>query len=310
MLNTIVMSSNSKYVWGVWLLIASMRKSLMNEQVIVLADKYSEHDISVLKQFGDVNIVDNSSDSSRNLTCSKPDAMMLADTEYVTWVDCDGIFAGNCSEYLTVEQDYIHARLRGRQENNMVFAGRYHDGDEYGSIPKHILNIWGDDVGENSSPALETCVTACFISLHRKYRFFLEKWRDQINKVLPKDNVGVCDKRSTAYFQTDESVLNSLLCFGKDMPEPAPTFKLDKDPNAFYIHFAYMPKPWQMWNDYTIKHFDRTVEIVEWAVANGYETPSTIPFSLKRKYRKLNHMLAKLGKHVARAQKLLQLLRR
>jgi hypothetical protein len=65
-----------------------------------------------------------------------------------------------------------------------------------------------------------------------------------------------------------------------------------------------------MWNDYTIKHFDRTVEIVEWAVANGYETPSTIPFSLKRKYRKLNHMLAKLGKHVARAQKLLQLLRR
>lgn len=305
MSNTVVVTSDSNYVWGIWLLIASMRKYSMNEPVLVQGYGYSENDIAVLKQFPDVTVLNSPRSSGRNLTCSKPDIMLLAKTDYVTWADSDAIFYGNCSRYLTADPGHIHVRMREPRENASVFANSYEPGDDYGSIPAKVLETWRNDVGENREPALNSCCSACFISLHTSHRAFLEKWRDQMHKVLPDDDVGVCDNRSFAYFQTDESVLNSVLCFSKTAISPTANYMLDKDPDAFYIHFAFRPKPWQMWNMYSIKHFDKTVALVEWAVEHGYKTPGPIPFALQRKYRVLNHLLARFGKNWIRAKKVL-----
>ncbi len=304
--NTIVMASDTRYVWGCWLLIASMRKHSMNEPVIVLGYGYSDSDIACLKAFAGVTVESRQCDSKRNMTCSKPDAMLLADTEYVTWVDCDGMFTGNCSEYLTADPEHLHVRLRGIKENSMVFAGRYSNSGKDTNIPVAILNIWRKDVEENSEPAIDTSVSACYISAHRNHRPFLEKWRNQMHKVLPNDDVGVVDNRSMAYFQTDESVLNSVLCFSSCAPPPTENYMLDKDVNAYFVHFAYPPKPWQMWNSYTVKHLDKTLDVVDWALAQGFPPPGKVPFSLESKYRGISYRLAPLGKHVHRIKKLLR----
>ena len=306
MSNTIVTASDSNYIWGVWLLLSSMRKNGMNNPVIVLAHKYSDHDKIIIKQFDNVRIIDHDTHSSRNLTCSKPSVMLEAETDYVTWVDCDAIFIGNCAQYLTPDEDHIHIRMRALKENYMVFEKYYADNEGRNSgIPVKILDVWHDDIREKDTPAISTCASACFMSLHTKHREFLEKWREQILKVLPDDNVGVVDRRSSAYFQTDESVLNSVMCFSNAAPPPTDTYKLDKDPKAYFVHFVLQPKPWQMWNSYTARHFDKTVDIVEWAIANGIKPPSPVPFSLKRKYKIINMWLAPLGKNIARVQKVL-----
>lgn len=302
--NTIVMSSDNNYVWGVWLLIASMRMNSMPEPVIVLADNYTPESIECLEQFGDVKIVQRDESFKRNLTFSKPDAMLLADTEYITWVDCDALFYGNCSKYLTPEPGYIHVRRRAYPENALGYAKFYTENDKRGPIPELVLDTWRKDVGENEEPAFDTCVSACYISIPNAYRFILERWREQIAKVMPEDNVGIVDKRSMAYFQTDESVLNSVLCFCKGAPKIVPEYKLDKDSEAFFIHFNYQPKPWHLWNDYTIKHYDKTVKVVEWALANKYKTPGPVPFSLNRKYFFLSHLMAPFTRNYYRVKKL------
>lgn len=304
--NTIVMAGDNNYVWGVWLLIASMRMNSMPEPVLILADNYTDHSIACLEQFGDVKIVQRDESFKRNLTYSKPEAMLLAETEYITWVDCDALFYGNCSNYLTPEPEYIHVRQREYAENAAGFTKFYAPNEKPGPIPAKVLDIWRKDIGENREPAFDTCSSACYISIHRKYRFILEKWRDQIAKVMPEDNVGIVDKRSMAYFQTDESVLNSVLCFCKGAPKISPVFKLDKNPEAFYIHFNYQPKPWRLWNDYTVKHYDKTVAVVEWALADGYIPPTPVPFSLNRKYSLASHLLAPFTRNYYRLRKFLK----
>ncbi|MDD5699003.1 MAG: hypothetical protein PHH77_10350 [Victivallaceae bacterium] len=303
--NTVVMASDNHYVWGVWLVIASMRMNSMPEPVLILAENYSPPDLECLEQFGGVKIIQRDESFRRNLTYSKPEAMLLADTDYITWVDCDALFYGNCSEYLTPAPEYIHIRRRAYAENRIGFEKFYAPNEKRGPIPAKILEVWRQDIGENRQPAFDTCCSACFLSLHRNYRFILEKWRTQIEKVMPEDNVGVVDKRSVAYFQTDESVLNSVLCFCKGAPAVVPEYKLDKDPKAFFIHFNYQPKPWRLWNDYTIKHFNRTVAVVEWALANNYRMPGPVPFALKRRYRVFNHLVAPFTRSYYRGLKLL-----
>ena len=307
MSNTIVTASDSNYLWGVWLLLSSMRKNSMDDPVIVMAHKYSEHDKAVIRQFENVRIIEHDKHSSRNLTCSKPAVMLEAETDYVTWVDSDAVFIGNCDTYLVPDEDHIHIRMRALKENSMVFEKYYADDEGRNSgIPVKILDIWRNDIGEKNEPSIRTAASACFMSLHTKHKAFLEKWREQIIKVLPDDNVGVVDRRSIAYFQTDESVLNSVLCFSQTAPPPTDNYKLDKDPKAYFVHFVLQPKPWQMCNSYTARHFDKTVDMVEWAIDKGIEPPAPVPFSLKRKYKRINMWLAPLGKNIARAQKVIR----
>src|SRR5690606_6291165 len=109
------------YIWGCFLLIASMRKHGMTEPVCVLGFDYTPDEIASLKQLGDVEVHLSKERTQRSICCSKATAMMLPDTEYMTWVDCDGIFLGNCSKRLTVPKDQMHIRLRSPLETQSVF---------------------------------------------------------------------------------------------------------------------------------------------------------------------------------------------
>ena len=291
--NTIVLASDSNYVWGVFLLICSIRMNNMDEPVLILAKNYTPEDIECLQQFDDISIVEHTDDFGKNMNCIKPIAMLLAETEYMTWVDCDGLFTGNCSKYLVDNPEKVHFRLRSNDENYHVFEKHYRAEDGEKGIPKHILQIWQANVGENYEPLLETCGSTCFFSVHRNHRHLLEKWRDQIEKVLPHVCIGVCNSNSVAYFQTDESVLNSVLCFAKNVIKPG-EYKLDKDNTAYYVHFTCHPKPWLCWTFSTIKHFDKTVELVQRAQEQGISLPrgGTVPFSFNSKFKIANHAIS------------------
>ncbi|MDD4818030.1 MAG: hypothetical protein PHI85_08690, partial [Victivallaceae bacterium] len=236
-----------------------------------------------LNGFDGVKVTE-ASPSGRNMTCRKAEAMLLVDTEYISWVDCDGFFIGNCSELLVVASpDEIHLRLRSKEDNAKTFeeTAQYAPDDVRGDIPRAVLNIWRQDVGEREEPRLKTCASACFFSLNRKHRDFLKRFDAAAKKLLPEIDLGVAHKLREGYYQLDESILNSLLCFMDNPPVPTTSFLLDKQPNRCYIHVIGMPKPWQWWNAYSIQYYPEIMRIVDYAVRNGRAT-LPLPLSLRK----------------------------
>ena len=307
--NTIVTVSDRNYLWGVFLLIVSMRRSGMDEPVIVYGPGYGSHDGKVLEALGDVRVV-SSGLPARSLTCSKAEAMLLAETDYVTWVDCDGFFTGNVSAFLPPPAPgEIHIRMRSEAENVAAFNGHLF-GSDGRSIPPAILEQWRRDVpGAAAKPANPRGCSACLFSLHRSHRDFLEMWRDQMNRVLPTGNVGVVDPRLPYYHQLDESVLNSLLCFLPGAPKATATYRLDKDPDALFVHFVCQPKPWAGWTPASFPHYDRYLDVVDYAVSSGLELPGPLPFSLRRKNRLLCRILCRPVFYRRKVRRLLQKLK-
>ncbi len=278
--NTVVTAGDMNYFWGVFLLAASMRKHGMDEPILVFADKYTPQAKELLTQFAPIRIVD-APPSKRSMTCRKAEAMLCADTEFMTWIDCDGFFSGNCSGMLAPERpEEIHVRLRGAAEMT-GFRRFYGPGETHGAIPKAMTDVWQRDVGERSDAALPGCVSACALSIGATRRDFLERWDRQMKQVLPDDNVGVTDSRTTAYFQTDESVLNSLLSFMKDAPPISSGYRLNRKPGPIYIHFVCHPKPWKGWTDYSFTSYDAYIDVVKWLISQNYRMPGALPFSLR-----------------------------
>jgi hypothetical protein len=148
-------------------------------------------------------------------------------------------------------------------------------------------------------------VNTAFIVIHRKWIPFLARWKSQLDNVLPGD-VGIIMKHGTAYFQTDESVLASLLCFDPDAPKVTESYKANGsvDKTRYFAHFAYNPKPWQMWNKYATRWRDVAYSAADWLVSGGFAKPSDIPRSLRRGWWPLYRCLAPVAPHVWRAMKL------
>lgn len=230
--------------------------------------------------------------ATHSLTCIKPAVMLLADTEYITWVDSDGFFTGNCSARLIPERpEEIHIRKRSEQENPQAFRN-YTGGEDGHTIPTAILEAWCADVGERKTPRnLQSC-SACFLSVHKSARPFLERWHEQMMKLLPAGNVGVVDRRLKSYHQLDESVLNSLLCFAGNAPETAENYRLDKDVDELYVHFIGSPKPWHGWTPYSIRHFKRYTAVVDYALAAGFIRPEDVPFPLNSAHENVCRLIA------------------
>lgn len=289
--NTVVTAGDINYLWGIFLLIASMRKNGMDEPVRVGAYRFTPEAAAMLEQLGNVRIHHLDS-TSRSLTCIKPAIMLLADTEYITWVDSDSFFTGNCSARLIPEHPgEIHIRKRSEQENPQAFRN-YTCGEDGHTIPATILDAWRADVGERQTPRnLQSC-SACFLSVHKSARPFLERWDEQMMKLLPAGNVGVVDRSLKFYHQLDESVLNSLLCFAGCAPETAKTYRLDKDINELYVHFIGSPKPWRGWTPYSIRHFKRYTDVVNYALAAGFIRPADVPFPLNSAHETLCRIAA------------------
>ncbi len=285
--NTVVTASDMNYFWGVLMLVASMRCHGMQEPVIVCGVDYSDEAKEILRQFPDVRVVDMPR-GKLSLTCQKPNAMLLAETKFVTWADCDGFFHGNCSALLAPpDENQVHVRLRSLAENKRVYPN-----SATGAIPEKILDIWRADVAERQEARFDTCCSACFISLGTRQKDFLCRWRDQMKQVLPEGDIGVVDHRSEAYFQTDESVLNSLLCFMQEAPEPTADFQLNKNQEKLFIHFVAHPKPWHGWSSHAFPHFDRYVQIAQYLLDNKFKIPGgKMPYSLLSKNKGLCRLL-------------------
>lgn len=298
-MNTVVSACDHNYIWGAWLLVASMRVHEMKDKALILGSDLTKEDVELLEQFGNTSVRFMEQGNRRSMTCQKPEAMLLADTELITWADCDAVFTGNISKYLTAEADTIRIRSRSKEENADVYGSRYEKSDAYGSIPKKVLDIWRENVAENETPAIETVCSAAAMTIHSSKRFILEKWREQMLKVIPNEDKGVVDQRNFAYFQTDESVLNSVLCFAKDAPKPV-DFLLDKDPDAFFAHYTFKPKPWVQWDKYSLRYYEQTLYVVQEAIRQGYKTPPNIPYTFKKQYKPLCFLQA-YGKHYAKA---------
>ncbi len=288
--NTIVTIANQNYFWGALLLVASVRQAGMDEPIHIFQSGFTAEMKNQLAALGDVTIFEADS-KGRSLTCLKPEAMLSANTDYITWVDSDGYFNGNVSELMIPSApDKVHLRLRSAADNKSTFESLnlYAPDDVPGNIPQHILQVWQQDVHKlagtvNSTPKNATCAVACILAFHKNSRPFLEAWKQQMATVLPQKNVGVVDKHLSAYRQLDESVLNSLLCFWPQAPL-AEDYRLDKNRAKLFLHVVGIPKPWEWWSKATYKkYYVEIMRLVDWIKEQNLPDLK-IPRAFNRKY--------------------------
>ena len=284
--NTLVTIGDINYLWGIFLLIASARRAGMTEPFLVGAKGFTSAAERVLTQLGDVEIV-RLDGVERSLTCLKPNVMLKARTEFVTWADSDGFFTGNVSDLLPPGQpDEIHFRLRTPAEMPAAFKG-HSFGEDGTHIPKAVLDAWRQDVadvagGATDVPRYETSGSAAFCALSlSRHRRFLEIWDALQAKVLPDRNVGVVDKSLRYYHQLDESPLNACLNFVPDAPRVQQTFRMNKERDRLFVHFISQPKPWMGWTRRSFRFFDEYVAVAEWAVEQELELPGVLPRCLR-----------------------------
>lgn len=294
--NTIVTIGDMNYLWGMFLLIASARRSGMDEPFLVGVKQFTPEAERVLKQFGGVRVLQLDG-IKRSLTCLKAHVMLNVETEYATWADSDAFFTGNVSEILVPNSpDEIHFRLRAPFEMPGAFKGHTF-GEDGKSIPKAVLEAWRKDIEEvagearaESRYATSGSASFCSFSMAR-FRKFAEIWHELQMKVLPERDVGVEDRSLLYYHQLDESTLNACLNFVVDAPRVQDVYRMDKESNRLFVHFIARPKPWEGWTKRAFRHFDEYVTVVEWAVSQGLALPSPIPGCLMRSRKNLMRAL-------------------
>ena len=308
--NTICTAGDHNYLWGLFLLIASMRRFGMDEPVIVGTKGFTDRDRRVLEQFGGVRLV-SLDHADHSLTCHKAEVMLAAESGYVTWADSDAMFKGDCSALLLPpDADAIRVRRRCAEEMPGAFPKGYD--------LRRILPAWRKDVAtaagldaaalpgvtERFVASFRSC-SACYLSLARSQERFLLVWHALMMR-LPKGDAGVVDRSLASYHQLDESCLNACLAFLPGAPKVTETYGLDRDPERIYLHFIGRPKPWEGWTPRSARHIEAVVSTVEWAVAEGLELPSGVPSSLRRDRLAFNRATARWSELWFKAKRRLQ----
>ena len=294
---TVVTAGDENFAWGTYLLVASMRMNGMKHPVLAGAMEWSDKMKRRVEALGGVTIKV-LPPSRQCVTCQKP-LLMMADeveTEWVCWADSDGAFVGDCSEWLTGD------------DPDKIIIRKYDPPPPDFTEENHA--IWRRDIerlcgSANAKSRYNTRVNAPFIVINRKWKPFIEKWNRQIQNVLPPD-VDIIMKHGSAYFQTDESVLGSLLCFMPGAPEVAENYAANGsvDRNRYFAHFAYNPKPWQMWNPQSLKWHGVVEGVVDWLLENGYVKPDELPVALRKSWWPFWRAIAPAAPWVWRAVKL------
>ena len=294
---TVVTAGDRAFAWGALLLVASMRRNGMNHPVIVGTTGWTKEMEQHVLALGNVTLHELPK-SRQCVTCQKPMLMNLdeIETEWVCWADSDAVFVGDCSEWLVGDNpDEITIRKYSPPPDDFT--------------PEN-LETWRQDVERfcghaRSESRYATRMNAPFIVLNRKWRPFLERWQNQISKVLPVD-VAIIMKHGSPYFQTDESVLGSLICFDPEAPAVTENYKANGsvDKSRYYAHFAYNPKPWQMWNAHSMRWHEEVTSVVDWLLEQGVVEPCELPLPLRKAWWPLCRGLAPLAPWVWRAIKL------
>ena len=294
---TVVTAGDHAYAWGALMLVASMRRNGMRHPVVVWAMEWDEDQKRRIRALGNV-VVQDIAKTRQCLACQKPRIMGCdaVKTGWVCWVDADGLFVGDCSEWLSGD-DEDEMRIKRCSPPPPDFTP-----ETLSTWQRDVRRFWGNALGESR---YATRVQSGVILLHRKWRPFLGRWDAQINNVLPPD-VEILMKKGSAYYQTDESVLGSLLCFDLDAPKVSEQYKFDGkvDRSRYYLHFGYNPKPWQMWNTWAMRFREEAYRTVEWLVEKGVVRKSEVPLPLRRGWWPLYRCLAPAAPWVWRAMKL------
>lgn len=294
---TVVTGCDNAFSWGALLLVASMRQNGMTHPVVVGTMDWKEDMKQRILSLGGVTLHELPK-SKQCVACQKPTLMACDEvkTDWVCWADSDAVFVGDCSEWLISDDP-----------NEIIIRKCLPVPPDFTS---ENLKIWKQDVAHICGNVLEnsrysTRVNSAFIVVHRKWKNLLDTWRKQIKNVLPED-VGIIMKHGSPYFQTDESVLASLLCFLPDVPVIAENYKANGsvDRSRYFAHFAYNPKPWQMWNTYSIKWYDIVTSVVDWLVEQNIVKTDEIPSSLRKTWGPFYRTIAPLAPWVWRAIKL------
>ena len=294
---TVVTAGDKAFAWGALLLVASMRRNGMRHPVVVGTTGWTDDMKAKVLSLGGVTLKE-LPPSRQCVTCQKPMLMNLdeIETEWVCWADSDGAFVGDCSEWLVGDDpDEIVIRKYSPPPDDFTPATR---------------ETWRNDVEKFCGKALaesryQTRMNAPFIVINRKWRPFLERWQKQIGCVLPSD-VAIIMKHGSPYFQTDESVLGSLLCFDPEAPKVTERYKANGsvDKGRYFAHFAYNPKPWQMWNSYSLRWRGVVMPVVDWLVEKGVVKSGDLPVPLRKAWWPLCRAAAPLAPWVWRAIKL------
>ena len=103
---TVVTAGDSAYAWGALMLVASMRRNAMAHPVVVGAMEWSKIQKARMRALGDV-VFHDIAKTRQCLACQKPRLMGCDEvkTDWVCWVDADGLFVGDCSEWLSGDDE-------------------------------------------------------------------------------------------------------------------------------------------------------------------------------------------------------------
>ena len=305
--NTIVTACDSLYHWGAFLLIASLKFHKVKTLIHILGYQLTEREIHLLSQFSNVKVIPSNNKMQRSICTLKPDSIFSTETEWVTWMDADCIVTNNIFANFKMQKNFI-IRFREKAENREVYRNKYSKNDVIGSIPNIVLATWQKDVGERKTSNINTvCTTNCFM-IHRSHFPFIEKWKSQMDKVIPDTMSSVYDKKSLAYFMTDESVLNSLFAFLNNSPTVS-EYPFDKGVKPEVVHFGLRPKPWEAWTRRDLIYYDDIQRILDWCQKEGYEIPP-LPKSFQKKYKFLFILFAYLRSIAKRIKSLLKFILR
>ena len=277
---TIVSACDRNFLWGAFLLAASAYRTIPGVPVHILQTGFTAEDAALFDGLPDVRLMPLDDHDPRNVANRKAEAIVTGETEYIAWLDADCMIVGDIRPLLIPANGEFQIRLREQQENAWVWSDHYVPGEPRGGIPAAVLERWREDVAQEPSPRIDTtCVTNAFV-LHRRHLDCIREWRSQIAKVIPPVHAGVVDKRSPAYFMTDESVFSSLLLFSRLAP-PLGELQLNRDPKAHVAHFGANPKPWKRWRKQFWYCHQPVLDLLDWLRAKGNPLPP-IPWSFRR----------------------------
>lgn len=268
----------------------------MKANIKVLGVDLLDEQKLLFNQFENVKAFDADLTNQRSPASRKAEAILLAaddGVEAISLLDGDCIVTGDISPYLTKGITGISARVKSNDEDGINFSrnNRYSEEDSIGNIPKSILQIWEKDVGERSESRISNTVCGGNLSINISHLDFINCWHRQMMKVLPNKFIKEAyDYSDFAYFQMDESVLNSLLAFKETIPELSPGW-FDKDPKALVAHLGPCnPRYWYFWRYDKLKHYKSVIGLLEWA-KDKYEMPK-LTWALTKRNKPLIYVCA------------------
>ncbi|MFA6173576.1 MAG: hypothetical protein WC701_07785 [Kiritimatiellales bacterium] len=167
---TIVTACDHNFVRGTFLLLLSLRRSGVRLPVHVVTHNLGEADHALLRQIDGVTLFAASDEANRrNIVYQKTAAILTAETDLIMWIDSDCIVTGDITPLIEASGEGLQIRMRPEPGIAYLFRKRYTAGEKRGTLPRKVLEIRRDDIGERQAPAINTSCNARCFTVHRKH---------------------------------------------------------------------------------------------------------------------------------------------